>query len=61
MSLTLVLAWALALALLPVLIITRVSESQTDRIQRWYASGMSQRAIAKRLGIGRHKVAQALA
>jgi hypothetical protein len=54
------LAWALALLLLPVLFIAWLTESRTDRVRRWHAGGMSQTAIAARLGISRYQVRKAL-
>jgi DNA-binding CsgD family transcriptional regulator len=61
MTTTCFLAWALALVLLPVLLLGWASESRTERIRRLHRAGQSQRAIAARLGISRHRVAKALA
>ena len=61
MSTTCLLAWALALLLLPVLLLAWILETQPERIRRLSRSGLSQRAIATRLGISRHRVARALA
>lgn len=47
----LLLAWAVLLWL---------SESREDRIHRWLTSGMSQRAIAARLGVSRYAVSKVL-
>jgi DNA-binding CsgD family transcriptional regulator len=61
MSATCLLAWALALLLLPVLLIARLTESRTETVQRLHRSGLSQRRIADRLGCSRWKVRQLLA
>jgi hypothetical protein len=55
------LAWAIVLILLPVLVLSWLLESRTDRIRRWRAGGMTQSAIASRLGISRYQVRKALA
>lgn len=55
------LAWAIVLILLPVLVLSWLLESRTDRIRRWRADGMTQTAIASRLGISRYQVRKALA
>lgn len=60
MSTTCLLAWALALLILPFLIIERLIETQPERIQRLHRQGHSQRAIAERLNVTRHRVRQAL-
>jgi hypothetical protein len=54
------LAWALALLLVPVLFLAWLTESRTDRIRRWHAAGQTQAAIAARLGISRYQVRKAL-
>lgn len=54
------LAWALALLLLPVLFIAWLLETDTDRARRWRAAGHSQQRIADRLGISRYKVRKLL-
>jgi DNA-binding CsgD family transcriptional regulator len=61
MTTTCLLAWALALLLLPVVLLAWVTESRTERVRRLHRSGMSQRRIAQQLGISRHRVARALA
>jgi DNA-binding CsgD family transcriptional regulator len=53
--------WALALLLIPVLLLSWILETDRDRCRRLHRSGLSQRSIAKQLGISRHKVAKALA
>lgn len=54
------LAWALALLLLPILFLAWLTETDKDRARRWRASGLSQQRIADRLGISRHKVRKLL-
>lgn len=54
-------AWALALLLLPALILGYLTESQAERAQRLRRRGLSQRAIAERLGCSRWRVRQLLA
>ena len=54
-------ALLLALLLLPVLILLWATESRGQRIARWHRSGVSQRAIAQRLGVSRYVVRRALA
>ena len=61
MTTTCLMAWALALLLLPVLVIAWATESQTDRARRWRRQGLTQQAIADRLGCSRWKVRQMLA
>jgi DNA-binding CsgD family transcriptional regulator len=51
-------AWTVALLLLPILLLARATESDRERIRRLRRSGLSQRAIAQRLGISRHRVAR---
>lgn len=60
MTTTCLLAWALALLLLPVLFIAWLLETQPERIRRMRAAGMTQTAIAARLGISTYKVRRAL-
>jgi hypothetical protein len=55
------LAWALVLLLLPIVLITWLLETDTDRARRWRADGMSQQRIADRLGISRYKARKLLA
>jgi len=61
MTTTCLMAWALALLLLPVLFIAHITESRTERVRRLHRSGLSQRRIAQQLGVSRHRVARALA
>lgn len=55
------LAWALALVLLPVLFIAWLIETDRDRAQRWRRDGLSQRAIATRLNCTTYRVRKLLA
>ena len=56
-----VLALALAVLLLPVLVILWASESTEGRARRLSRSGWSQRRIAEHLGVTRYRVRLALA
>lgn len=55
------LAWALALVLLPILFLAWLTETDRERAQRWRASGLSQRAIATRLNCTTYRVRKLLA
>lgn len=59
-SATCLLAWTLALLLLPVLFLAWLIETDRERAQRWRASGLSQRAIADRLGCTTYRVRKLL-
>lgn len=61
MSTTCLLAWALALLLLPVLFLAWALETRTDRARRWRRQGLTQQAIADRLGCSRSTVRRLLA
>jgi ParB-like chromosome segregation protein Spo0J len=61
MSITCLAAWALALLLLPALILAWATESRTDRARRWRRAGLTQQAIADRLGCSRSTVRRMLA
>lgn len=61
MTITCLLAWAAALLLLPVLILAWATESRPQRIRRWRRQGLTQQAIADRLGISRTTVRRLLA
>lgn len=61
MTTTCVLLWTLALLLLPVLFISWLLESRTDRARRWRAAGWTQQRIADRLGCSRYQVRKLLA
>ena len=61
MTTTCLAAWALALLLLPILLLSWILEAKRDRARRWRRQGLSQRRIANRLGCKRWKVRQLLA
>ena len=50
MTTTCFMAWAVALLLLPVLLLLWATESRQTRIRRWRAKGQTWRVIAGRLG-----------
>lgn len=54
------LALILALLLLPVLIILWATESREQRARRWRRDGLTQQAIAERLGCSRSTVRRML-
>ena len=54
-------ALLLALLLLPLLILLWASESRQQRAKRWRRSGLTQQAIADRLGCSRTTVRRLLA
>lgn len=57
---TCLMAWAAALLLLPVLILLWATESRQQRARRWRRDGMTQQAIADRLGCSRSTVRRML-
>jgi DNA-binding CsgD family transcriptional regulator len=61
MTFTCLAAWALALLLLPVLLLAWILETKRDRARRWRRQRLSQREIARRLGCSRHRVVKLLA
>jgi DNA-binding CsgD family transcriptional regulator len=61
MTITCLAAWALALLLLPVLLLAWILETKRARARRWRRAGLSQRRIADRLGCSRWKVQRLLA
>jgi DNA-binding CsgD family transcriptional regulator len=61
MTTTCLAAWALALLLLPVLLLSWILETNRNRTRRWRRQGLSQSRIADRLGCSRWKVRQLLA
>lgn len=61
MSITCIAAWALALLLLPLLILLWATESREQRARRWRRQGLTQQAIADRLGCSRSTVRRILA
>ena len=56
-SLAFLLAWALALAFLPLIVLLWATESPAQRVARWQRSGLSAAVIADR---SRHAMRQAL-
>ena len=61
MTATCLAAWALALLLVPVLLLAWILETKRDRARRWRRSGLSQQRIADRLGCKRWRVRRMLA
>jgi DNA-binding CsgD family transcriptional regulator len=61
MTATCLAAWALALLLVPVLLLAWALETKRDRARRWRRAGISQREIASRLGCSRYRVVKLLA
>ena len=61
MSITCLAAWALALLLLPVILLIWATEDRQQRARRWRRQGLSQQAIANRLGCSRTTVRRMLA
>ena len=55
------LLWVLFPLLLVIVFLERLTESRQQQIRRLHRQGHSQRVIAQRLGISRHRVRQALA
>jgi hypothetical protein len=60
MTITCLAAWALALLLLPFTLLAWASESRSQRARRWRRSGLTQQAIATRLGCSRSTVRRLL-
>jgi hypothetical protein len=60
MTITSLLALLLALLLLPALILLWATESREQRARRWRRDGMTQQAIADRLGCSRTTVRRLL-
>ena len=60
MSITCIAAWTLALLLLPILVLLWATESREQRARRWRRQGMTQQAIADRLGCSRSTVRRLL-
>lgn len=61
MTISCIAFWALALLLLPVLILLWATESREQRARRWRRDGLTQQAIAERLGCSRTTVRRLLA
>lgn len=55
------LATLLAILTIPVLVLLWLTETRQQRARRWRADGMSQQAIADRLGVSRSTVRRMLA
>jgi hypothetical protein len=60
MTMTCLMAWLLALLLLPVLLLGWLTESDGDRARRLRAAGWSQRRIAERLDVSTYRVRKLL-
>ncbi len=60
MTITSLLALLLAALLLPILILLWLTESREQRARRWRRQGMTQQAIAQRLGCSRSTVRRLL-
>jgi DNA-binding CsgD family transcriptional regulator len=56
-----IVAWVAVLLLLPLIFFLWVTETRTQRVRRWRTAGMSQQAIADRLGVSRSTVRRMLA
>jgi hypothetical protein len=61
MTIPCVILWALALIVLPLLILDWATMSRTQRIRRLRDMGLSQQRIAEQLGCSRYQVRKALA
>ena len=61
MTTTCLAAWALALLLLPVLLLSWILETDRDRARRMRRAGLTQQSIADQLGCSRWRVRQMLA
>jgi DNA-binding CsgD family transcriptional regulator len=61
MSITCLAAWAVALLLLPVVVLLWATETRQQRACRWRREGLTQQAIADRLGCSRSTVRRLLA
>ena len=60
MSITCIAAWAVALLLLPLVVLLWATESREQRARRWRRQGLTQQAIADRLGCSRSTVRKML-
>jgi predicted transcriptional regulator len=61
MTTTCLLAWAAVLLLLPIVFLFWLTESRQQRARRWRRDGMTQQAIADRIGCSRTTVRRWLA
>jgi hypothetical protein len=60
-SITCITAWAVALLLLPIVVLLWATESREQCARRWRRQGLTQQAIADRLGCSRSTVRRMLA
>ena len=60
MSITCLAAWVAALILLPIVVLLWATESRTAKARRWRQAGLTQQAIANRLGCSRTTVRRLL-
>ena len=60
MSITCLAAWVAALILLPIVVLLWATESRQQRARRWRQAGLTQQAIADRLGCSRSTVRRLL-
>jgi hypothetical protein len=60
MTIPCIAAWAVALLLLPLIILLWAMETQQQRARRWRSYGWSQQRIADRLGCSRSSVRRLL-
>jgi hypothetical protein len=60
MTTTCIAAWAVALLLLPLIILLWAMETRQQRARRWRRDGLTQQAIADRLGCSRSSVRRLL-
>lgn len=61
MSIPCIAAWAVALLLLPLIMLAWAAESREQRARRWRRDGLTQQQIANRLGVSRSTVRRLLA
>jgi hypothetical protein len=61
MSITCIITRALVLLLLPIVVLLWATESRQQRARRWRRQGLTQQAIADRLGCSRTTVRRLLA
>jgi len=60
MSVTCLAAWVAVFVLLPILVLCWATESRQQRARRWRQAGLTQQAIADRLGCSRSTVRRLL-
>lgn len=60
MSIACLAAWVAAFVLLPIVVLLWVTESRQQRARRWRQAGLTQQAIADRLGCSRSTVRRLL-